>query len=75
MPNWIVTADYSASAFDLAKQLEAIGLRVVQVLDVIGAVEVHGSEELVRKAADVPGVASIERDVPFDVGPPNSDLS
>jgi HJR/Mrr/RecB family endonuclease len=72
---WIVTADSSASSATVAKELEAIGLTIVQVLDVIGTVEVQGSESLARKAAALPGVASVEKSLTFDVGPPDAEIS
>lgn len=75
MPNWIVTADSNTSAADLAKELQAIGLTVVRVLDVIGMVEVQGSESRARQAADLTGVASVEKSLTFDIGPPDAKIS
>lgn len=75
MPNWIVTTDSDTSAADLAKELQAIGLTVVQVLDFIGAVEIQGSESLAHKAKGVPGVASVEKSLTFDIGPPDVKIS
>jgi hypothetical protein len=75
MPNWIVTAGPNCSAADLAKKLQAIGLTVVRVLDVIGVVEVQGSESLAHQSSELPGVASVEESIEFDIGPPGAETS
>jgi len=75
MPNWIVTAEGDSSATDLARQLQAIGLTVVRVLDVIGVVEVQGSEPLARQAEALATVASVEKSLTYDIGPPDAKIS
>lgn len=75
MQTWIVTADSSTPVNTVAQALEGIGLTVVQVLDAVGTVEVRGSESLAHKAAALPGVANVEKDLTFDVGPPDAQIS
>lgn len=75
MSNWIVTAEPNSSAADLAKKLQAIGLTVVRVLDVIGVVEVQGSESLAHKTSELPEVASVEESIEYDIGPPGAKIS
>ncbi|MGO8983609.1 MAG: hypothetical protein ACLPHI_02645 [Terriglobales bacterium] len=72
---WIVTADSSVGIDTLAKKLGEMGLTIVQVLDVVGAVEVRGSESLAREAGRLPGVANVEKDLIVDVGPPDAQTS
>ena len=72
---WIVTADSSVGIDTLAKQLEEMGLTIVQVLDVVGAVEVRGSASFAHKAGSLPGVANIEKELIVDVGPPDAQIS
>jgi hypothetical protein len=66
---WIVTADSSVGIDALAKKLGEMGMTIVQVLDVVGAVEVRGSESLARDAGSLPGVANVEKELIVDVAP------
>lgn len=59
---------------DIQRALEASGMTVHQVLDVIGIISGEADEEAVDRIRGVAGVAHVEPERAFQLPPPESDV-
>ena len=69
---WVVTTSGDRSLSDVAKDLRKSGFKVESVLDEIGIITGEGGDKVALKARKVKGVADVSKNVPVDIGPPNS---
>jgi hypothetical protein len=71
--NWIITAQQTHKAADVAGNLRKAGLSRVTVNEEIGSITGEASEEALEKLRKVPGVADVSPDTNIDIGPPGSE--
>jgi len=70
-----VTASGTRSIHDVAKDLEAAGFEVGQVLDAVGSVTGVAHPDLKKKLASIAGVADVrEAHEDFQTPPPDSSI-
>lgn len=69
---WIVTTSGGRSLKDVARDLEAAGFAIDEVLEAIGIITGSASDSVAEKLRAVPGVADVSPDQPIDIGPPDS---
>jgi hypothetical protein len=67
--HWTVTAAPGTDVQALAAALRLAGLRVTDVLDVIGVVNGHAPAALAASLRQVPGVADVAPTLGFELGP------
>ena len=70
--DWVVTTSGDRPVNEVAKDLRQSGFAVDQVLEEIGIITGAASEDVVKKARAIRGVADVSRDEPIDIGPPGS---
>lgn len=70
--DWVVTTSGDRPVKEVAKDLERSGFAVDQVLDEIGIITGAASEDVVKKARAIRGVADVSRDEAIDIGPPGA---
>jgi hypothetical protein len=71
---WVVTVAPSTPLGSVKTELEEIGLKVDRILEAIEMLIVLGSEAQAEKARKIKGVTAVAKDVPVDVGPPDSEV-
>lgn len=69
---WIITTSGQRSTKDVAKDLEAKGFTVDQVLDEIGTITGAADDSVVAKLKGIDGVSDVSADSAIDIGPPDS---
>jgi hypothetical protein len=69
-----VSDDHVDQIDDLAERLRTAGMRVEQVLRVVGVIT--GAVDQTKRAsiATMPGVAAVEDETPIQLPPPESDI-
>lgn len=72
---WIVTLDSNASVEAVRRGIEHAGLTIQQFLQPTLIFIVRGTEAEAKKARQIGGVAAVEADLEFDVGPPDAPVS
>lgn len=72
---WIVTLDSNASVETVRRAIERAGLTIQQFLQPTSIFIVRGTEAEAEKARRIGGVAAVEADLEFDVGPPDAPVS
>lgn len=72
---WIVTLDSDASVERVRRAIERAGLAIQQFLQPTSIFIVSGTEPQAEKARRIHGVAAVEADLQFDVGPPDATVS
>lgn len=72
---WIVSLDADASVERVRRAIERAGLSIQQFLQPTSIFIVHGTETQAEKARRIGGVAAVEADLQFDVGPPDAAVS
>ena len=70
---WIVTTSGDRPLNDVARDIEAAGFVIDEVLDQIGIITGSATDSVAEAMRDIPGVADVSLDVPVDLGPPDSD--
>ena len=70
--DWVVTTSGDRPVKEVAKDLRQSGFAVDQVLEEIGVITGAASEDVVKKARTIRGVADVSRDEPIDIGPPGA---
>ena len=68
---WIVTVDPAAQLAEVVEALRHAGLSVDQVYDSLSVIIVNGNAAAAAAARAVPNVTSVEKQLTFDIGPPN----
>jgi hypothetical protein len=71
----IVTLSGDRSIREVARDLEAAGMRVEQILDATNIVTGSADEKSVARVKRVRGVEDVSADHPIDIGPPDADVS
>jgi hypothetical protein len=72
---WIVTLDSDAAVEPIRRAIERAGLTIQQFLQPTSIFIVSGTEARAEKARRIHGVAAVEPDLKFDVGPPDAPVS
>jgi hypothetical protein len=72
---WIVTLDSGATVEPIRRAIERAGLTIQQYLMPASIVIVRGTKAQAEKARRIDGVAAVEADLQFDVGPPDAPVS
>ena len=70
--DWVVTTSGDRPVKEVAKDLRQSGFAVDQVLEEIGVITGAASEDVVKKARTIRGVADVSRDETIDIGPPGA---
>jgi hypothetical protein len=71
----VVTVSPDRNIVEVARDLEAAGFDVEQVLDTIGVVTGSARADKLTKLRAVRGVADISSDHDIDIGPPGAPVS
>ncbi|MGA3136040.1 MAG: hypothetical protein ABSC88_08615 [Terracidiphilus sp.] len=72
---WIVTVDSDAPVEPIRRAIERAGLTIQQFLQPASIMIVSGTEAQAEIARRIDGVAAVEADLEFDVGPPDAPVS
>jgi hypothetical protein len=72
---WIVTVDSNAPVEPIRRAIERSGLTIQQFLQPASIMIVRGTEAQAEQARRLAGVAAVEADLEFDVGPPDAPVS
>lgn len=72
---WIITLETHAPVEDIRHALEQAGLTIAEFLLPAGIFIVKGTAAQAEKARRIHGVASVEAEIEFDVGPPDAAVS
>ena len=72
---WIVTLDSDTPVEPIRRAIERAGLTIQELLQPASIMIVRGTEAQAEKARRVHGVATVEADLLFDVGPPDAPVS
>jgi hypothetical protein len=70
--DWVVTASGERSLDQIAADLRKKGFKVERILREIGAITGRGGDDIAARIRQINGVADVSRNVPIDIGPPNS---
>lgn len=68
----IITLSGDRPIADVARDLQAAGLQVDQVLEFTGTVTGSGGDDLADRLRGVAGVSDVSPDHPIDIGPPDA---
>lgn len=69
---WIVTLSGERPLADLKPELTAAGVKIGEVMDEIGVVNVEGAEGAAKKLRGIKGVRDVSPDHEIDIGPRGS---
>jgi hypothetical protein len=72
---WSVATTGTRPLADIARDLKQRGFDSVRVLEDLGLLTGHADEDQIEACRAVAGVASIEPEPTFDVGPPGSRMT
>jgi hypothetical protein len=72
---WVVTISGGRPIGEVAKDLTKSGFNVDNVLDQIGSITGHASDDVIHHLRAVPGVADVSPDHPIDIGPPGAPVT
>jgi uncharacterized lipoprotein len=72
---WIVSLDADAQVERVRRAIERAGLTIQEYLQPTMIFIVRGTEAQAEKARHIGGVAAVEADLEFDVGPPDAPVS
>lgn len=69
---WIITISGDRPIHDVARDLQAAGLELGNVNDLIGSLSGFSDAQLKEKLTAVPGVADVSPDTDVHIAPPDS---
>jgi hypothetical protein len=73
--HWIITLSPGARLSAVLLALEDEGFAVAEVFEAIGSIAGAASEDVARRAREIPGVVDVSPDSPIDIGPPDSPVA
>ena len=68
---WVVTTSGDRPLNDVARDIEAAGFAIDQVLDQIGIITGSATDSVAEAVRAIPGVADVSLDEPIDIGLPD----
>jgi hypothetical protein len=69
---WVVTTSGGRPLKDVARDVEAAGFAIDEVLEAIGIITGSATESVAEMVRAIPVVADVSPDQPVDIGPPDS---
>ena len=72
---WVVTTSGDRPLNDVARDIEAAGFAIDQVLEAVGIITGSATDSVAEAVRTIPGVTDVSPDVPVDIGPPDSEIS
>ena len=70
---WVITTSGGRPISDVANDVAAAGFVIDQILAAIGSITGSATDSVAEAVRAIPGVADVSRDLPVDIGPPDSD--
>jgi hypothetical protein len=68
----VITVSAERPIHEVARDLEAVGFEVEQVLEAIGSVTGSADPKILKQLSSIRGVVDVSEDQPVDIGPPGA---